>query len=140
MYETLCWSCLNAVPDPAHGIGCEWSESKATVPVPGWEAEYRPMHNGGGGKHDVPSYRVIKCPEYINDSPRYEKDIPNVYHDPLKCIQNIYSAWDKETGELIASGTAEELAVTLGYICGNVIRAMVNHRGKYKITKERIKR
>lgn len=59
---TLCWSCVNAVPNKEHG--CCWSRSAR--PVPGWTAN--PNHVAGNGR-DYDSYHVEACPEFVRDSP-----------------------------------------------------------------------
>lgn len=58
---TLCWRCLNAVPNPKTGAGCSWSRS--FQPVPGWDAEERPLNNPRG--EDIQSYFVKKCPLFV---------------------------------------------------------------------------
>lgn len=54
----LCWKCANAVPNPATGVGCEWS--RKFQPVPGWEAEYRPIKLSDAKISE--SYFVKSCP------------------------------------------------------------------------------
>jgi hypothetical protein len=63
--KTLCWDCIHAVPDPQSGVGCEWSESKATVPVPGWDAMPQFLRNYmGPTAAAVPTYCVLECPKF----------------------------------------------------------------------------
>lgn len=50
--RTLCWMCINAVPDGKHG--CNWSEF--LLPVAGWVVEK--------SKGLQSSYVVIECPEF----------------------------------------------------------------------------
>jgi len=62
-----CWSCLNAVPDPASGTGCSWSAD--SEPVEGWAAEpvniYSvPRADGADNLAPIPSYRIRSCPAY----------------------------------------------------------------------------
>lgn len=57
-HGTLCWRCLNAVPNPATGAGCEWSRN--FQPVPGWDADYRPVKLPD--TRVCESYFVTKCP------------------------------------------------------------------------------
>ena len=57
---TLCWHCRNAVPSAA-GAGCSWS--RRFQPVPGWEAEETKIWVGGD-RRTVPSFRVVRCPEF----------------------------------------------------------------------------
>lgn len=52
---TLCWDCINAVPDN-EGHGCSWSRS--LVPVKGWTAERTKNRD----RND--SWNVRKCPEF----------------------------------------------------------------------------
>ena len=52
--DTLCLSCINAVPD-LEGHGCSWSVS--AKPVKGWTAQKSEKADGG-------SWRIIKCPEF----------------------------------------------------------------------------
>lgn len=61
--DTLCWTCQNATG------GCSWS--KKLKPVEGWTAEVRNLkfNENGEAKYDK-SYKVIKCPHYIQDEPR----------------------------------------------------------------------
>lgn len=54
--HSICWECVNAVPDAVKGHGCNWS--KGLVPIDGWEAE---KHRNKEGQW---SYRVVKCPEF----------------------------------------------------------------------------
>lgn len=61
MSKTLCWSCQKACG------GCSWS--KQLVPVEGWQAIRRDIHNNVVGA-DMESYRVIVCPQYVEDEPR----------------------------------------------------------------------
>ena len=60
---TLCVTCANAVPKPEFDLGCEWSESKARDPVPGWVIK----RNGAG-------VRVVQCPKYQQDCSEEELD------------------------------------------------------------------
>lgn len=62
--QTICWGCINAVPNPETGAGCSWSRN--LVPVEGWEAEgTRLLSYANLDPREFTSYRVIKCPEYI---------------------------------------------------------------------------
>lgn len=55
--DTICWNCINAVPNPKKGIGCEWlCKGKE---VPGWEAI--PRWQGD----TVYSYKVLTCPKFV---------------------------------------------------------------------------
>ena len=51
--QSLCWSCVNAVPDE-QGHGCPWSRNGDEVE--GWTVEQ--------GKNYLQTYRVRKCPLY----------------------------------------------------------------------------
>lgn len=54
----LCWNCQNAVPEGKKG--CSWS--KKQIPVRGWTAVPGKTRKGG--------WRVIDCPEYMDDEER----------------------------------------------------------------------
>lgn len=54
---TLCWECLNAVPD-ARGHGCSWSID--SIPVKGWDAERSDLT--GMQIKSRKSYFVHACP------------------------------------------------------------------------------
>ena len=60
--QTLCWDCANATG------GCSWSQSPDHVPVEGWTAIRRDLHN----KYSDPveSYIVTACPEFKRDAVR----------------------------------------------------------------------
>lgn len=61
--ETICWTCQNALG------GCSWS--KTFKPVEGWKAERKDIKNRTGKMTTyTESYKVISCPEYIEDEPR----------------------------------------------------------------------
>ena len=57
---TLCWKCINAVPNPETGDGCSWS--RHLRPVKGWDAEAR-MYAPGTGSADI-TWHVNACPEF----------------------------------------------------------------------------
>lgn len=58
--NTLCISCINAVPTKDGTRGCSWSRS--LKPVEGWTAEkHRKTYTGG--YMDI-TYMVTECPEY----------------------------------------------------------------------------
>lgn len=57
--DTLCWTCLNAVPNLDGSIGCSWS--KELKPVDGWKAKKTKSRYGKYG------YLVMKCQEYEYD-------------------------------------------------------------------------
>lgn len=59
---TLCWDCINAVPEKGHG--CSWSRS--FKPVPGWVAKESKVYvkTEDGVKVGVESYCVYECPEF----------------------------------------------------------------------------
>lgn len=56
-YCHKCWTCQN------YATGCSWSENN--VPVPGWIAE--PVIRKHRGKENGIGYKVLSCPEYVND-------------------------------------------------------------------------
>ena len=55
--QTLCWDCINAVPNGEHG--CEWSRS--FKPVEGWNAVVDKFHENAG-------VTVLSCPKFERDS------------------------------------------------------------------------
>ena len=57
--ETLCWTCQKAT------CGCSWSRS--FIPVEGWKAEETKISGVNTSPVITKSYRVIECPEYIED-------------------------------------------------------------------------
>ena len=61
---TLCWNCINAVPNDEKGTGCAWS--KFFKPVKGWDAKKTIVHaNETSTKKygkEIPSYLVYQCP------------------------------------------------------------------------------
>lgn len=62
-YETICWTCQNATG------GCSWSRN--LTPVDGWKAEIKKIKNTNKlGTTYADSYKVISCPEYIEDEPK----------------------------------------------------------------------
>ena len=60
--QSLCWFCLNSVPNKRTGTGCSWS--RKLQPVEGWEAD-RVENSTHHSK--VKSYRVRTCPEFNRD-------------------------------------------------------------------------
>lgn len=60
-YNTLCWSCIHAVP--SQGYGCEWS--RHGKPVDGWTAEESEISTWV--KSTDKSYSVKACPQYEPD-------------------------------------------------------------------------
>jgi hypothetical protein len=77
--STLCWCCANATNE-----GCEWSAD--FKPVEGWEAipttihskEYIELPNGKTKIQDriVESFKVIKCPKFIEDVTPNDLSLP----------------------------------------------------------------
>lgn len=61
--STLCWWCVNSVPSLKHG--CSWS--REFVPVDGWRAD---KEKRTYNIHEVDSYTVHWCPEYIREARR----------------------------------------------------------------------
>lgn len=64
--QTLCWSCVHAVPSGDGERGCPWSlEGK---PVEGWSAIRRDIRLQFPRKKEnarsVESYLVVACPRY----------------------------------------------------------------------------
>lgn len=59
---TLCWQCVNAVPDKSGKRGCAWSRS--FKPVPGWDADETRLYAGDEARSIV-SYHVRSCPEFV---------------------------------------------------------------------------
>ena len=64
--ESLCWSCIHAVPSMEKGTGCSWSRSVGKIPVKGCEyAEKVCYGNYNGGKLVLKT--MTKCPQYSQD-------------------------------------------------------------------------
>lgn len=59
--DTLCWWCVNAVPDTDGKKGCEWSRSRK--PVEGWEAKKQMKIDYRTREYKV-AYRVDDCPKF----------------------------------------------------------------------------
>lgn len=66
--RSLCWKCVNAVPDN-NGHGCSWS--RGLEPVEGWMAlPSRKKHTTNMNTKDkkytyvIEGWYVIECPEY----------------------------------------------------------------------------
>jgi hypothetical protein len=64
---TICWRCLNAVPNKAGTRGCSWS--RKFIPVEGWTAEATTIYcqHGKNPSNYTESYVVRSCPEFISD-------------------------------------------------------------------------
>lgn len=79
--DTLCWTCLNAVPDLEGTRGCSWSEELR--PVDGWTVKKTKARYGATG------YLVLGCPEYkfdeISCRMRGTKKCKNVHMDCDNC-------------------------------------------------------
>lgn len=60
--STLCWDCINAVPEKERG--CSWSRS--FTPVPGWVAKESAIYSKTYESETVSikSYCVMECPEF----------------------------------------------------------------------------
>ena len=76
--STICWHCLNAVPNSQKTRGCSWS--RHFIPVEGWEAEktniFCQRWNGKLKTHEdsgTCSYIVRSCPEFIPDGRKDEE-------------------------------------------------------------------
>ena len=62
--NTLCWTCINAVPNPQKGHGCSWS--RKLIPVKGWTAEGTILKCYATSEpKKYTCYRVMKCPEFV---------------------------------------------------------------------------
>ena len=59
-HASICWDCINAVPNPETGDGCSWSRS--FIPVEGWTAREHKLMIYGDTADDCMSYQVISCP------------------------------------------------------------------------------
>lgn len=75
--QSLCWSCVHAVPNIEKRAGCSWSlEYK---PVDGWRAIRRdlPKQSGVGtyGRSREESYMVEQCPQYESEPERARQDV-----------------------------------------------------------------
>ena len=60
--ETLCWTCMNAVPNEIRG--CNWS--RFAMPVAGWNAKRETIKicRTGRKPRTYEAFHVKKCPEY----------------------------------------------------------------------------
>lgn len=76
--DTLCWTCMNAVPD-INGAGCRWS--RRGKPIDGWTADYIEKSCAEG------SYMIKECPEYIKDTGEVNLDTATG-----ECLQNLANA------------------------------------------------
>jgi len=67
--DSLCFHCVNAVPNYEGTHGCKWS--KYFLPVEGWDAKstdlsvHIGMEDGKCLYRKTPSFDVIDCPEFI---------------------------------------------------------------------------
>ncbi|MCI8336959.1 MAG: hypothetical protein HFI72_07395 [Peptococcaceae bacterium] len=67
--ESLCWTCIHAVPSPEQGTGCSWSRSVGKIPVEGSEYKEKitfPWDNNVRRK--VVLKIITKCPKYQWDT------------------------------------------------------------------------
>lgn len=75
--ETICFNCINSVPNPKTGAGCSWS--REYKPVDGWVAKKTMIINRALAENDedymIPSYRVDACPMFDSDEAQYAKPI-----------------------------------------------------------------
>lgn len=70
---TICWRCLNAVPNKAGTRGCSWS--RKFIPVEGWTAEATDIYcqrwnsktRTRENDKSAISYIVRSCPEFVPD-------------------------------------------------------------------------
>lgn len=68
----LCWFCQNAIPTRDGRRGCSWSTK--FEPVPGWDAEETVLYQEANGRQmALNSYRIISCPQFVEDEPRVEE-------------------------------------------------------------------
>lgn len=68
--QTLCWYCAKALR------GCSWSDH--FEPIDGWDAEATVIHSGADLELRIDSYHVHSCPEYVDDSDRYNKRLAHI--------------------------------------------------------------
>lgn len=53
--SSICWNCVNSIPNPEKKTGCAWSIFKR--PVEGWVAEETQLY-------EMTSYNVKSCPKF----------------------------------------------------------------------------
>lgn len=67
--ESLCWTCIHAVPSPEKGTGCIWSRSCGKIPVEGSEYVERVVSYCNGSGRDTKTLRIMTmCPKYKWDT------------------------------------------------------------------------
>ena len=67
--NSLCWTCIHAVPSQEKGTGCNWSRSCGEVPVKGSAYEEKTVSPCNGNGHDTKVLRIMtKCPKYKGDT------------------------------------------------------------------------
>lgn len=59
---SLCWECVNAVPDDTLGYGCSWSREQK--PVDGWKAVKTNVEEDSYYPPDRPVFHVMCCPKF----------------------------------------------------------------------------
>lgn len=63
--NSLCWTCIHAVPSNEKGTGCSWSRSYGITPVEGCEYKEKAVTNSDNGKKRGVTLRTItRCPQY----------------------------------------------------------------------------
>ena len=66
--ESLCWTCIHAVPSNEQGTGCSWSRSVGKIPVEGSEYKEKivfPRNNNVSRKAVLKI--ITRCPKYRQD-------------------------------------------------------------------------
>lgn len=70
---TLCWRC-------AHACGnCDWSAEG--TPVKGWKAKRTIVRNMDGSGKCIGSFQVIECPQFEDDTDRYNQRLEPSVND-----------------------------------------------------------
>ena len=68
MTDSLCWTCIHAVPNPEKGTGCSWSRSMGTIPVKGCAYAEKVISPCNNGTHKKQVMKIMtKCPKYERD-------------------------------------------------------------------------
>lgn len=79
---TLCWKCAKACG------GCSWSDRSFT-PVEGWVAETTKLHGYRGDGGVIDSYRVIECPQFEDDTQRYNRKVKRNWWNSAPYLQEV---------------------------------------------------
>lgn len=69
MIDSLCWTCIHAVPSPKKGTGCNWSRSCGEIPVKGSEYAEKIVSPCKNKSHKRVALKIMtRCPKYERDT------------------------------------------------------------------------